>query len=866
MDPGQKLAQYEIVRRIGTGGMGEVYLAHDTNLDRDVAVKVLPEEVADNATHLARLEREAKAIAALSHPNILAVYDFGKRDGVAYVVTELLEGQTLRERLNRGPLAPRKATELGRQIVRGLAAAHDKGIVHRDLKPENLFVTGEGGIKILDFGLATASDERRGQDVPVDTETHTRVTEPGTVLGTVDYMSPEQVRCEPTDNRSDLFSFGVVLYEMITGSRAFHRDTKAETMAAILKEEPPDISSVSTDVPHELATIIRRCLEKHPGERFHSSHDLAFSLEALSGSNVSTGTAAAIKGVGGPRRRPGVALTTVLVVAGLALGAAAMWLLHPASTTESPANFTMLTARRGTVTNARFTGGSDEAGLYSAAWDGGPVRLYPVTPGTPISEPLSIGDADLLGVASTGEIAVSLDRRHPLGWEAIGTLAIVHPGGAAPRPVLENVLAADFAPDGRTLAVAHEVDGVVRLEYPIGTVLYTSPGWISDLHVNPDGERVLVADHPARGDNLAIAQVVHRDGRVEAVGDRASWGVVWAPDGETVWMANGGRVYRARPGDSPPVPMFNSPVSLHLLDVSPSGRLLAAVATVRRELIGLPPGADTERDLSWLNWSTPRLLSDDGRVVVFEEGDDYTQEGYGIYLRGTDGSPPLQLGHGSCVALSPDGAYIAVITRPFSDNSELVLLPTGPGESRPVDLHGLRVASARGHWIAGGDGTAALVLLARMGDEPTRLFRLPLDGDAAPAAVTPADFPLAPNGHLVSLDGRHVVARPARGAAVEFSIDGDGPRPVPGLLPADLPLQFDRDGAHVYVQTGQTIPSPIYRVDTGTGERTLWRELSPRDAAGVFAVDRVRVSADGTAYIYSIRRIVSSLQLVAGLE
>lgn len=865
MDPGRRIAQYEIIRRIGAGGMGEVYLARDTNLERDVAVKLLPEEVADNAPHLARLEREAKAIAALSHPNILAIYDFGTRDGITYVVTELLEGETLRERLNRSALAPRKATELGRQIVRGLAAAHDKGIVHRDLKPDNLFITTEGRIKILDFGLATAADETKDHEEPLDPETRTRVTEPGTVMGTVDYMSPEQVRGEPTDNRSDVFSFGVVLYEMITGSRAFHRETKAETMTAILKEEPPDISSISSEVPHELSAIIRRCLEKHPGERFHSSHDLAFSLETLSGSSVSTGTAAAVKGVGGPRRRTGGVLISVLVVAALAVGAAAAWFIHPASTTPSTPDFTVITARRGTVTNARFTGGSDATGVYSAAWDGGPVRVYPVTPGSPISQPMNIGDADLLSVASTGDIAVSLNRRYPLGWEAIGTLAIVQPGGAAPRQVLENVLAADFAPDGRTLAVAHEVDGVVRLEYPLGTVLYTSTGWISDIHVNRDGERVLIADHPVRGDNLASATVVHRDGTIETVG-RASWGTVWAPDGETVWMANGGRVYQARPRDSSRMLLINAPIAMHLLDVSPLGRLLATVATVRRELIGLPPGADTERDLSWLDWTTPRLLSDDGRVVIFEEGNDFNDEGYGIYLRDTDGSPPVQLGHGSCLALSPDGAYVAVITRHFSDNSGLVLLPTGPGEPRPVDLRGLRVSHSRGHWIAGADNSGSLVLLGRMGDNPARLFRLDLDGDATPVAITPADFPLAPNGHRVSMDGQRVLARPAQGAAVMFSIDGDGPRPVPGLLPTDLPARFDRDGRYIYVQARQSIPSPIYRVDTVTGERTMWRELSPRDAAGVFTVDYLRLSADGTSYIYSTRRVISSLQVIAGLE
>jgi hypothetical protein len=845
--------------------MGEVYLARDTNLDRDVAIKVLPEEVADNPTHLIRLEREAKAIATLSHPHILAVYDFGRHDGVAYVVTEFLDGHTLRERLNDGPMAPRKATRFGRQVARGLAAAHDKGIVHRDLKPENLFVTASGDIKILDFGLATALEEKPAPDAPANTEARTRITEPGTVLGTVDYMSPEQVRGEATDNRSDLFSFGLVLYEMITGSRAFHRETKAETMTAILKEEPREISSVTAGVPPELAAIIRRCLEKHPGERFHSAHDLAFSLETLSGSGVSTGTAATIKGVATARRRPGALFTTALVVLALAAGAAAVWFLR-APAPLSSVEFEVFSSRRGTVTNARFTGGGDDAVLYSAAWDGEPVRVYPATPGMRISEPLNIGSADLLSVSSTGEIAVSLDRRHPLGWEAIGTLAIVQPDGGAPRPVLENVLAADFSPDGRTLAVAREVDGVVRLEYPIGTVLYTSSGWISDVHVNPDGERVLFANHPMRGDNRAVAQIVNREGRVETAGDRASWGVVWAPDGETVWMASGNSVYRGRPGEDVPTTVFNSPVSLHLLDVSPSGGLLAAAATVRREMIGLPPGADAERDLSWLGWSTPGMLSDDGRVIVFEEGNTSTPEGYAIFLRNTDGSPPVQLGYGASLALSPDGAYVAAVTGIFGNDHGLVLLPAGAGEPHSVDLHGLRVSSARGHWIDAGDGLGALVFMARKGDEPTRIFLLRLAGDAEPYAITPIDFALAPDGHQVSPDGRRVLARPARGAAVEFDIDGTGPRPVPGLLPTDVPLGFDGDGRHLYVQRHQAIPSAIERVDAVTGARTPWRTLSPRDAAGVFVVDRVHLSADGIAYVYSLRRVVSSPQLITGLE
>ncbi len=823
MESGQRLAQYEISSRIGAGGMGEVYRARDTNLDRDVAIKVLPRDLADNPNRLARLEREAKAIAALSHPNILAVYDFGTNEGTAYLVTELLDGETLRDRLAQGAMAPRKAAEIGRQIARGLAAAHDRGIVHRDLKPENLFLSPDGHVKILDFGLATAAgaDGEPSPEATIDLGTRTKLTAPGAVLGTVDYMSPEQVRGEPTDSRSDLFSCGSVLYEMVTGARPFHRETGAETMTAILREEPAEPATLVDGVPPALAAIIRRCLEKRAGERYHSAHDLAFSLEALSGSAVSTGTVAALEGVGPARRRPGAATVAALVLAGLVLGAAAMWLLRPSAPAGTDVAYTALSTRRGTVTNAGFTSG-DGAAVYSAAWDGEPERLYPVTGNTSTSDPLNLGNADLLGVSVTGELAVSLDRRHPLGWEAIGTLAVAQPGGAAPRPILENVLVADWAPDGKTLAVAHEVAGVVRLEYPIGTVLYESPGWISAVRVNPDGERVLIADNPGRGDNTAFVKIVHRDGRVEDLGLGGAWGVLWAPDGESVWASTGGSINRLRTGTRP-VRLIGTPTSIQLLDRSASGQVLAAVADVRREMIGLAPGADAEQNLSWLDWTTPAILSDDGTLAVFEEGNDFDREGYGTYLRRTDGSPPLRLGSGSAVALAPDAAWLAMLKRPFSDDPELELVPTGPGEPRPVDTGGLHLMAKQGPWIGGDAGW--LLVTARSDDGPARLYRLPLDG-TPPRALTPPDFPLAPNGHLVSPDGRRVIARPSGGVAVEFDAEGGGePRPVPGLQAGDLPLRMDQDGRHLYVQVALSIPSAVYRVDTVSGERTLWRTL-----------------------------------------
>ena len=283
LSPGTRLEHYEVLAPLGAGGMGEVYRARDTRLGREVAIKVLPSLVAGDAGRLARFEREARAVAALSHPNILAIHDFGSEEGRSYAVTELLEGETLRERLGAGALPPRKAAEIAVQVAHGLAAAHEKGIVHRDLKPENLFLTKDGRVKILDFGLALqrAVLEADSSRSP----TLARPTDAGTVLGTVGYMSPEQVRGESADHRSDIFSLGVVLHEMLGGRRAFQRETAAETMAAILKEDPPSLSSTTPPVPAPLERLVLRCLEKRLEDRFQSVRDVAFGLEALSGAS-----------------------------------------------------------------------------------------------------------------------------------------------------------------------------------------------------------------------------------------------------------------------------------------------------------------------------------------------------------------------------------------------------------------------------------------------------------------------------------------------------------------------------------------------------------------------------------------------------
>src|SRR5580692_7480687 len=340
---GTKLGPYEIQSPLGAGGMGEVYRARDTRLGRDVAIKVLPEAPAHDADRLRRFEQEARTVAALNHPNILGIHDIGTHDGAPFLVSEFLEGQTLREKLVSGPMPARRAIEYALGIAQGLAAAHEKGIVHRDLKPENVFVTRDGRIKVLDFGLAKLVRPEENQEHEV-TLTN-QATLPGTVMGTVGYMSPEQVRGEATDPRSDIFSFGTVLYEMLTGKRAFKRETSAETMTAILREEPPALHDTGWQGPVELQRILARCLEKNVERRFQSASDLAFAMESLSGASTGTpaGTPTA-KSVPQPKLKR--AWLPWVIAAALLMGTAVWEIARPPAAPASPlekAHFTRVT-------------------------------------------------------------------------------------------------------------------------------------------------------------------------------------------------------------------------------------------------------------------------------------------------------------------------------------------------------------------------------------------------------------------------------------------------------------------------------------------------------------------------------------------
>jgi Tol biopolymer transport system component len=853
---GSRLGPYEIVGLLGSGGMGEVYRAKDERLKREVAIKVLPASLSGDADRLRRFEQEAQAAGGLNHPNITAVHDFGTHEEAPYIVTELLEGETLRARLSGGALSPRKAIDYAGQIARGLAAAHEKGIVHRDLKPENLFLTKDGRVKILDFGLAklTQSEAASGAQTNLPTAAG---TEPGVVMGTLGYMSPEQVKGRPADARSDIFAFGAILYEMLSGARAFHGPSSAETMSAILREDPPDLSATNRSIPPGLERIVRHCLEKNPEERFFSARDLAFDLEALSGlSGPATGPAVS----SGVRRRPSWALLVAAVAAtALLVGAWAMLAVRKAGN-RPPPSFRQLTFRRGQIFSARFAPDGQTI-MYSAGWDGKPMEIFVGRPESPESRPFGLTGAEVLSISKSGDMAVSLNRRVGGGFRRTGTLAQLSvAGGAAPRDILREIEWADWGPDGKSLAIVRVVPGRMRIEYPIGKVLYETSAWVGHLRVSPRGDSVAFIDHPTPGDDGGSVASVDLAGKKKSLSKpfASAQGLAWSPDGSEVWFTateiGGNRaVYSTRSGD---VRLrVRVPGNLTLQDISKEGRMLISRDSQRNEFLGLAPGESKERELTWLDWSLPATISRDGRTVLFSESGEGGGAGYSVYIRKTDGSPAVRLGEGSSQDLSPDGEWALAIVHSASD-PQLAAYPTGAGEPKIFSKEGISVFSAS--FL--GDGKQILLTGSEPGRGP-RLYLRDFSG-GKPRAVTPEGYtavgPVDPNGKWAVVDG------PDRKRYL-YPLSSGEPTPIPGLDPEDGVAQVSADGRFVYVRRRAEVPMKVYRLEIATGRKELWRTLMPGDGAGVSNLTPLP-TPDGSAYIYSYVRTLSDLFLVEGVR
>ncbi len=506
---GTVLGPYRIVARVGAGGMGEVYRARDERLERDVAVKVLlAGRHSDEA--LRRFEIEARAACAISHPNVLAIYDTGVHEGAPFVVSELLEGETLRARM---PISARKAIAYMRQVVDGLAAAHDKGIIHRDLKPENIFVTAADHVKILDFGLAKTVAEA---DVEPDDGTERALTKAGSVMGTAGYMAPEQVRGEAVDPRADLFAAGAILYELCAGERAFPGKTAMDRFTATLMTEPAGLSGL----PQPVQRVIARCLEKRPAQRFGNARELAFALEGLvvvgsssQGSQSSPALAPVVVPASSlPKNRRRWPWLLAALAIGVAAGAGG-WRVLGVKSASPPPHFQRLSFRRGWIGYARFA--PDGQTVYAEArWsessDKNTINVFHTD--SPESQilPLQQG-AGLDSVSTSGELAVLLQPMVLDSTQLSGTLARVAAGGGAPREVVTDVEEADFVPGTSELAIIRSVDGKERIEYPIGKALYETASMLWQLRFSPDGRQLATVSAGNRtrrtGDELTVVDL-----------------------------------------------------------------------------------------------------------------------------------------------------------------------------------------------------------------------------------------------------------------------------------------------------------------------------------------------------------------------
>jgi eukaryotic-like serine/threonine-protein kinase len=858
---GTRLGPYEILSPLGAGGMGEVYRARDTRLDRDVAVKVLPASFSADPDRLRRFEQEARAVAALNHPNILAIYDIGTHEGSPFLVTELLEGETLRERLQSGALTPRKALEIAAQTAQGVAAAHDKGIVHRDLKPANIFLTNDNRVKILDFGLAKFAQPSASS--VSDTQSPTRTMDPqtkaGMVLGTVGYMSPEQVRGNPADGRSDIFSLGAILYEMLSGARPFEKDSTADTMAAILKEDPPELAGESKKIPPAAERIVRHCLEKNPAERFQSARDLSFDLAAMSGVSSASQEHPAIAA-----ERPRKTLWLATAAAVLLASYVAVFFLAKQSVKQVWPNFQRLAFRRGTVTNARFTPDGQTV-LYNAAFEGNPLQAFSTRPDSPESRLLGMADqTELLSVSSSGELAVLLKAQVAdavFAWE--GTLARVPLAGGAPREILDKVNWADWSPDGKQLAVVHRVASKDTLEYPLGKVLYETQGWIGDPRVSPDGKWVAFLDHPVTQDDEGSVAVVDLSGKRKTL--TQTWvsarGLAWSPSGKEVWFtASPEGANRALYGVSLSGKtrlVYRVDGSLKIMDSSRSGQVLLVDENEQYQMIGERGGDAKEQDLSWFDWTLCADLTADGTSVLFTEGGEGGGPSYSVYLRNMDGSQAVRLGDGSGIAISPDGKWV-ISGDPHKLPEQLILLPTGAGEPRQLTSDSISHASAA--WFPDGQ---QILFTGREAGHGARVYVQDLKG-GSPRAVTPEGFGSPP--HAVSPDGKWIVARDiVNNKWVLVPADGGQTRPIPGAEPNDIPIQWTPDGRSLYMaQFGN--PAKIFRLDIATGKRELWKVLTPADPSGVQGIGPIHITPDGKSYVYSVYRDLTDLYLVKGLK
>ena len=880
--PGVAVGPYEVVSRLGAGGMGEVWRARDSRLGREVAIKVLRADRAYDPKRVKRFEQEARAAGRMAHAGIVTVLDVGTHEGAPFVVTELLTGETLRTIVARGPLPPAEVLRIALAMADTLAAAHDAGIVHRDLKPENVMRLGDGRIKLLDFGIAKL---RSSDEPPPAGRTESMGTDTGAIVGTVGYMSPEQVRGEPVDARSDLFSLGAVLHELLGGRVAFDGEHDVERMMAIVREPPSKLPPPTSDEPPALRAAITRCLAKKPDDRFADARELGRAL----GASGSPATVSAVTRAAPQRRRSLLAvgagalgLLGLVGIGGYLAGArkatgealgrlaptASVSAVPPGSAREIAAGapsgarpaYRRLTFRPGTLLSARFLPDGKTV-VYGARWGAGELALYSSRVDSPLGQPLELPAGDVLGVSPSGELAVSLGRRMSW-WPAEGTLARAPGLGGTPHEVASGVWAADFAPNGDDLVVARRVAGRCRLEHPLDHVLFETAGWIGDVRVSSRAQAVAFAHHPQWGDDQGGVVVVDFAGKARTLveGFVSLQGLAWSPTGDEVWFSG------APPGATADYgvfavtlggelrPVLRVPGRLRIHDIAADGAVLLTNDDARAVTMARPPGARTETDLSWLDLTVVTSLAPDGRSVLLSEQSAGDRPTFDVQWRSTAGSPPMRLGEGIGGDLSPDGRWALAAT--FASEGKLALLPVSAGVGRTFGRSGVGYRWAR--WLPAG---RRILTLAAEAGKHERLWLESID-DGPPRALTDeGSYQMA----FVTADARSLVTLETTGALRIRPIEAGGSEIEVQLRDGEA-IGGENERGELYVFPRGTRRVLVELLDPRTARRRPYATISPADPTAFVEVSRFLATPDGRAYAYTWYRQQSVLYLVTGLR
>ena len=862
---GETLSHYRVLEKLGGGGMGVVYRAEDTRLGRFVALKFLPDEVGLQLPVLDRFRREARAASALNHPNICTIYDVGEEAGRAYLAMEYLEGQTLKHRIDGKPLPIDFVLDVGIQIADALDAAHAKGIVHRDIKPANIFITKNRQVKLLDFGLAKI-DPRRDLNATAAEETLKDLTSPGSALGTVAYMSPEQARGEELDGRTDLFSLGASLYEMTTGRQAFDGNTSAVVFESILNRNPAPPHQLNPDLPLQFERILDRSMEKERDLRYQSAAEMRAEMKILKRTLDSQRNAAAppkpqpssTKPPKGRSLRP----YALLAAAAVLLAGLAGWFLHAALNRTVAPSYLQLTFRRGTIRSARFTPNGQSV-VYGAAWEGKPTELFITSPESPQSRSLERHGEELLSISSTGDIALLTNVTVTGTYTQSGTLARMPINGGDPRDILNGVQWADWSPDGKQMAIVRDMGGKNRLEYPIGKVIHETPGWISHPRVSPDGKRIAFLEHPQVGDDAGSVNVIDLQGKHKILANNflTIEGLAWTPDGKQIWFTGAtnegsGRSMNAMTLGGDQRIVARVPAALQLEDIGHDGKVLLSRQSWRRELSGLIAGMAKEQDFSWLDYSFPAELSGDGKRLLFDEEGVGGGGNYSVYLRKTAEDSAVRLGDGESVTLSPDGKWVLALT--MASPAQLILMPSGAGDAQQITHDKLYHSWAR--WLPDSQG---IVFTAKEESHGARIYlQRSISGQATPVSpegIDPLVIALAPDASQAAGIGPD-------GMAYLYSLTGGPTKTVPGFLSGEQPIEWSANGKSLYVYRPGEFPAKVNELDLATGKRTPWRSLAPADPAGVSQIGPIVMTPDGSSYIYGYHRTLSDLYLVEGLK